>query len=53
MQAALKEKLAKLQKGQRDMCLRQTTARSPHKNVKTVKHGGVVKPFKAPTQAGP
>ncbi|KAK1366742.1 hypothetical protein POM88_042303 [Heracleum sosnowskyi] len=51
--AAFKEKLAKLQKSQTDMCAQKSAAKSPLKKTKTVNHGGVVKPFKAPAQAGP
>ncbi|KAK1381714.1 hypothetical protein POM88_019449 [Heracleum sosnowskyi] len=51
--AAFKEKLTKLQKSQTDMCAQKSAAKSPLKKTKTVNHGGVVKPFKAPAQAGP
>ncbi|KAK1397577.1 hypothetical protein POM88_007440 [Heracleum sosnowskyi] len=46
--AAFKEKLTKLQKSQTDMCAQKSAAKSPFKKTKTVNHGGVVKPFKAP-----
>ncbi|KAK1399066.1 hypothetical protein POM88_008929 [Heracleum sosnowskyi] len=51
--AAFKEKLTKLQKSQTDMCAQKSAAKSPLKKTKTVNHEGVVKPFKAPAQAGP
>ncbi|KAK1400145.1 hypothetical protein POM88_010008 [Heracleum sosnowskyi] len=51
--AAFKEKLTKLQKSQRDTCAQKSVAKSALKKTKTVNHGGVVKPFKAPAQIGP
>ncbi|KAK1366117.1 hypothetical protein POM88_041678 [Heracleum sosnowskyi] len=52
-EAAFKEKLTKIQKSQRDTCFQKSAARSPLKNSKPFNHGGILRPFKAPAQAGP
>lgn len=56
LQRAFKEKLAKLQKAQRDMCGQTPAPRRAYDNMNntnTVRHGGIVRPFKAPAQTGP
>ncbi|KAK1390403.1 hypothetical protein POM88_018581 [Heracleum sosnowskyi] len=51
--SCIQGEIGKASKSQRDICAQKSAAKSPLKKTKTVNHGGVVKPFKAPAHAGP